>query len=170
MFESFCSVHRKRIQKQRHPSEPYKYAHSGFAWSCTRFFWENTQGLMDFPILGSADHHQAWAMTGRVDETIHGGMSKSFFRRCREWQERACHVTHGDDIGYVKGVLHHHFHGPKAKRGYRERWQIFIDNEFDPDTDLARDSQGLLVLKNKPRLLSDIRDYFRSRNEDDIGT
>ena len=167
-FESFCSIHRKGLKKQRHPGEPYKYAHSGFAWACTRYFWENIGSLMEFPILGSADHHMAWAMIGDVDSTIHGKMSPSFFRKCREWQALACHVTHGDDLGYVKGRIEHHFHGPKAARQYRERWQILIDNDYDPDKDIAKDAQGLTVLTNKPKLLGDIRDYFRARNEDSI--
>lgn len=110
----------------------------------------------------------AWAAIGDVDASVHGKMRDSFKRRCHEWQSRACHVTHGDDLGFVKGRIEHFFHGPKAGRKYRERWQILIDNEFDPDGDLAYDSSGLLYVVNKPRLLSDIRDYFRSRNEDSI--
>ena len=167
-FESFCSIHRKEIRKQRWPGEPYKYAHSGFAWACTRYFWENVKGLMDFPILGSADHHMAWAMIGDVKSSVHGGMSQSFKDRANRWQADACRVTYGDSIGYVMGRIEHHFHGPKAKRKYRERWQIFIDNKFDPDQDLAYDSNGLLYVLNKPRLLQDIKEYFIQRSEDEI--
>lgn len=169
LFESFCSIHRKHIPKQRNPGEPYKYAHSGFAWACTRFFWENVGGLMDFPILGSSDHHMAWALSGRVDETVHGKMGPEFHRRCAEWQERACKVTQGDHMGYVKGRIEHFFHGPKAKRKYRERWQILYENGFNPDKDLSYDSQGLLHLtQSKPKLIADLRDYFNGRHEDEI--
>lgn len=168
-FESFCSVHRKHQPKQRHPGEPYKYAHSGFAWACTRFFWENVGSLMDFPILGSADHHMAWALTGRVNETVHGKMGPEFKRKCNEWQSRACKVTQGDSVGFVKGMIKHKFHGPKAARRYRERWEILYGNDFNPETDIGYDSQGLITLTHsKPGLISEIRDYFRGRNEDSI--
>lgn len=168
-FESFCSVHRKRIPKQTHPSQPYKYAHSGYAWACTRFFWENAGGLMDFPILGSADHHMAFSLIGRVRDTVHGKMGEAFKRKCFEWEANACKVTQGDLIGYVKGMLKHFFHGKKADRKYRERWPILFENDFNPDTDLSYDSSGVLVLtKSKPRLIADIMDYQRGRSEDSV--
>lgn len=39
-----------------------RYGHTGYVWACTRYFWENVGGLMDFCILGSADHNMALAM------------------------------------------------------------------------------------------------------------
>lgn len=173
LFESFGFVHRKRVRKQTHPCQPYKYAHSGYAWACTRFFWENIcggagNGLMDWCVLGSADHHMAWAMIGDINSSVHGDTTEGFKRKCREWMERACRVTHGDDIGFVKGRIEHYFHGRKPDRKYRERWEIQIDHAFDPHTDLAYDSQGLIQIIGKPRMLSDFRDYFRGRNEDSL--
>ena len=42
-----------------------------------------------------------------------------------------------------------------------------VDNDFDPDTDLTRDDDGLYRFSgNKPRLQEAISDYFRSRDED----
>jgi hypothetical protein len=167
MFRSFASLVAKGIRQQSHKAEPYPYGHSGFAWACTRSFWENTRGLMDFPILGSADHHMAWASIGRVEKSVHQGMTNSFKRRCFEWQTNAVRVTNGH-LGYVPGTIMHHFHGPKTKRFYRERWQILVANKFDPDVDLRKDSQGLLMVVNKPQLLQDIHEYFHSREEDSI--
>ena len=119
------------------------------------------------PILGSADHHMAFAMIGDVDATVHGAMGAAFRRMCREWQMRAYRETRGQ-VGYVPGLLHHGYHGAKSKRGYRSRWQILIDNKFDPDVDLRRDAQGLFQIVDKPKLEEDIRRYFRSRDEDNI--
>lgn len=155
----------QRIQKWCH--EPYPYGHSGFAWACTRAFWEQAEGLVDFAILGSADHHMAWAMIGEVESTIHAKMAPSFFRRLKEWQARAVRVTH-KEVGFTVGRIEHHFHGPKGRRYYRERWQILVDHSFDPDTDLMRDAQGLLHVVGKPGLESAIRKYNRSRHEDSI--
>lgn len=167
-FQSFGYLHRLGVPKQLHPSQPYRYAHSGFAWACTRFFWENVKGLMDFCILGSADHHQAFGLIGQMQYSVHGSTSKGFKDRCIAWQSDACRVTHGDDIGFVKGTISHFFHGKKSNRKYRERWEIQIDNEYDPTKDLGYDSQGLTYVLSKPKLLADLRDYFRARQEDSI--
>lgn len=166
-FKSFGAQHQKRKPKQMHPSQPYEYAHSGFAWACRRDFWEAVGGLMDFPILGSADHHMAFAMIGEVKNTIHKGMSPAFFRKCLEWQKRAVHVTH-KEVGFVQGRIEHMFHGPKARRYYRERWQIVIAHAFDPDFDLTYDEAGVLQLIGKPAFEQAIRMYNRSRFEDSI--
>lgn len=164
---SFGSMRQRDVRIQKWSGEPYPYGHSGFAWACTRTFWEQVGGLIDFAVLGSADHHQAWAMVGEVESTIHGKMSEAFKRRCREWQTRAMMLTHGD-VGFAVGRIEHAFHGPKGRRYYRERWQILVDHGFDPDTDLMRDAQGCLHIVGKPALEAAIRKYNRSRCEDSI--
>jgi len=69
----------------------------------------------------------------------------------------------------VPGTIMHHWHGPKAARGYATRWQIMTDNQYDPHTDLKKDWQGVIRLTDKkPKLRDDCRAYFRRRNEDSI--
>ncbi len=145
----------------------YTYGHTGYAWACTRSFWEQVEGLVDFCILGSADHHMALACVGECERTIHTQMISPFFRKLLEWQARAVRVTHGE-VGFVEGRIEHHFHGPKKRRYYRERWQILVDNAFNPDTDLMRDAQGVIHIVGKPALESAIRKYNRARLEDSI--
>ncbi len=166
-FASFGYQHQRRAPKQMHPSQPYEYAHSGFAWACTRLFWENVRGLMDFAPLGSADHHMAFACIGEVNNTVHGKMSPEFKRLCLEWQTWAMKVTKGE-VGFAPGRIEHYFHGPKNRRYYRERWQILIDHGFDPTKDMSYDEQGLRVISAKPALEQAIRLYNRSRHEDSI--
>ena len=166
-FESFGACHQKGKQKQRWSGEPYTYAHSGFAWACRRDFWENVKGLIDFAVLGSADHHMAWAMIGEVDCTIHRGMTKSFFDRCYDWQRRAVQITH-KQVGFTPGRIEHAFHGPKNRRLYRERWQILVDDKYDPDKNLMYDAQGLTRIVGNQKLEQDIRLYNRFRHEDSI--
>jgi hypothetical protein len=168
MFRSFANFVQRGQRIQAHQGESYySYAHSGFAWACTRRFWENTGGLMDFPVLGSADHHMAWSMIGQVDRSIHQKMPDAFKRRCHEWQAAAYRETHGHLL-HVPGLLHHRWHGNKTNRKYRERWQIFVDHQFNPDVDLRRDAQGLYYIVGKPKLEQAIHKYFRERNEDSI--
>lgn len=167
-FRSFGFQHQRGVPKQKWPGETYyQYAHSGFAWACTRQFWENTGGLIDFAILGSADHHMAFGMIGEIRDTIHKKMDASFFRRCYEWQDRAVAITKGQ-VGFVHGFMKHGFHGPKKRRQYRERWQILWEHGYSPDRDLVYDAQGVLHLVGKPDLEQDIRLYNRFRSEDSI--
>jgi hypothetical protein len=61
----------------------------------------------------------------------------------------------------------HKWHGPRALRGYTERWKILEANAFDPYLDLRPDEHGVFEFTgNKPKLRDDVRQYFRSRNED----
>jgi hypothetical protein len=166
-FRSFGFQHQRGVPKQTHPSQPYEYAHTGFSWCCTTEFYEQCMGLMDFPILGSADHHMGFAMIGRVKDTIHNGMTPSFFELCYEWQQRALQITNGE-VGFSVGRIEHWFHGPKNRRYYRERWQILVENKYDPKVDLRRDDQGIIYLVGKPKLEHAIIKYNRSRLEDSI--
>lgn len=166
-FDSFSSLARRGVRMQTCPTDPYRFGHSGYAWCASRRFIEQVGGLMDFPILGSADHHQAWAAINGVDNSVHGGVGEAFKRRCRDWQRRAYMITKGN-VGFVKGRIEHSWHGPKASRAYRSRWGILIDHKFDPDTDLMYDQQGLLMLIGKPKLEQAIWSYLTNRNEDSI--
>lgn len=141
--------------------------HPGFAWACTRYFWENTGGLLDFAILGSADHHMAAAIIGEASRTVPKALPAKYHQRVMEWQERALRAGK-KNIGFVEGSIQHRWHGPKKKRKYIERWQILISNAYDPDLDIMRDEQGVIVFAdaNKIRLRDDIRRYFRARSED----
>lgn len=167
-FRSFCYMLASGKKFQRQPDEPYEYAHSGFAWACTRGFWEATQGLMERCIVGSADHHMAWGMINELSASVHGKMPEAYKRMCSDWANAAFRVTHGK-MGFVPGTIVHHFHGRKEKRGYRERWNIFIDHAFDPYKDLSFDSQGLAYIVNKPLLVHECGEYLNSRCEDEIG-
>lgn len=122
---------------------------------------------MDWAILGSADHHQAWACIDNVDATIKGGMSEAFFRKCHEWQKKAAFAANLE-VGFCHGRIEHLWHGNKSRRYYRERWDILIDNKYDPDTQLMHDEAGLSLLINNPRLEIEIRRYNRSRMEDSL--
>ena len=165
--QSFGYLTQRGVRIQKHSGEPYQYGHTGYAWACTRSWWEHVGGLVDFAILGSGDHHMGWAIIGSVDSTIHRGMSPAFFRKLQEWQSKAVVASHRE-VGFVPGRIEHHFHGAKANRKYRERWKILVDHKFDPDKNLMHDEAGVLQLINNPGLEKAIRQYNRERREDDI--
>lgn len=146
---------------------PY-YAHPGYAWAARRSAINHLGGLIDYAVLGSADWHMAYALIGRVAQTLNPAWSTSFREAVLEWEARAeRHIKR--NIGYVPGSIFHHWHGRKKNRRYNERYRILVENKFDPNLDLKKDSQGLWQLTDRSMNLRDqIRDYFFSRNEDSI--
>lgn len=166
-FGSLCAKKKKVWHGKGHNG--YDYGHTGMAWCCTRYFYENVRNLIDFCIIGAGDHHMAWACLGKVKETIHQGMCEDYYQECFAWQRRAVRACSGL-VGYVPGRIEHFHHGPKSSRRYWGRWDILIQNDYNPRTDIAYDSQGVVVLcgANKNALERDIMTYNRGRNEDSI--
>lgn len=169
-FDSVGYKIHKGIDPRRgktYTGDPYIFGHCGYAWACIREFFENVMGLIDFAILGSADHHMALGMRGLYSHSVHSAMKGPFMDMCHAWQTRAMQKTHGI-VGYVDGTIEHSFHGPMERRNYQGRWDILIKHGFNPSTDLRRDAQGMIQLVGKPGLEHDIRMYNRSRFEDSI--
>jgi hypothetical protein len=163
--ELTMSCYEGRNLKLQPQPRPY-YAHPGYAWAARREAINALGGLIDWAVLGSADWYMAYGLIGRIKETIGPGWSKSFVDYMLEWEQRAeRHIRR--NIGYVPGSILHHWHGRKKDRRYKERSKILLDNNYDPNLDLKRDSQGLWQLTDRSIGLRDqMRDYFRSRNED----
>ena len=142
---------------------------TGLGWAFRRDAWNKIGGMLDTCILGSADWHMSFGMANLAN--AHPDLtecSDPYVKSINQWQTHALALN--SNIGYIDNHILHHFHGSKAKRFYRERTQILIDNRFDPGTDLKLDMHGLWLLAgNKPALRDDLRAYFRARNEDDPG-
>jgi hypothetical protein len=95
-------------------------------------------------------------------------LNAHYLEMCVEWQNSALqYVKH--NVGYVPGTLIHFWHGKKKTRNYWGRWDVLVENKFDPDCDLKRDTQGIFQLTDRNYELRDgIRAYFRARSEDSI--
>lgn len=144
------------------------YWHSGYAWAARREAIDALGGLVDFCIIGAADHHMAHALIGEVDRTMPKEIGGSYRSQLHEWQARAEKYIRRD-IGYVSGSIIHYWHGNKKSRRYMDRWKLLARNDFEPSLDLKRDSQGLWQLTDRSfRLRDDLRHYMQLRNEDDI--
>lgn len=145
-----------------------KFWHPGFAWAIRRDTYDNVGGLIDWSILGSADHMMALSWLGKVRRAIPSGMHPNFVRAAEIYQERCAeHVR--QDVGYVPGTILHWFHGKKRDRRYVDRWDILKRWQYDPERDIRKDHQGLVQLTRPgERMRDDLRAYFRGRNEDSI--
>lgn len=166
-FKSCGYYSAKHIPQAPSAQNPYKlpYGHVGFAWACTRHYYENIGKLLDFAILGAGDNHMAWSCLGKVDGTYNEAISQGYKDACLDFQRRA-HYASGGIIGYTPGRLEHWFHGSKRRRGYWDRWQILVRHKYDPLKDLAYTNEGVIRLKGKHKLEQDIRLYNRNRMED----
>lgn len=166
--ESFCYAYNNHKPRRKH----YTFWHPGYAWATRRSTWNAMGGLMDWAILGAADHHMALALIGAADESVPGNIGPAYRAAVDMWQARALRDIRRD-IGHLPFTILHHHHGHKKNRRYVERWKIITDNAYNPLNDIARDSQGLyyLVDDGSQRILKlrdEIRDYFGARCEDSI--
>jgi hypothetical protein len=142
------------------------YRHTGYAWAITKWAYNKIGGLMEFPILGSADNHMAHAFIGQVELTLNKKLHKNYILLCKIFQDK-CERHIKRSVGYVHGTILHHFHGNKVDRKYQDRWNILINNNYDPLIDIVKDCYGLIQLEDeKIKLRDDIIRYFRERNED----
>ena len=141
------------------------YWHPGYAWACTRKAYETMGGLYENAILGSGDQIMMLALLGKVEHAINPNNHEQYKKDALLFQDRVKHLR----FSYVPGVIRHYFHGTKANRRYRERWQILVDHQYHPKKHLYKQANGLLIPSAAcpDKLLVDILQYFKDRNEDD---
>jgi len=142
---------------------------TGGAWAWRRSAFDIVGGMLDVCVLGHADWFQTFGLVGEEAPDMHvSGYTKDYIGRIRAWQSNAAKLK--KNIGYVDCFATHNFHGAKSRRGYSSRDMILVKHQFDPSTDLRMDWQGIWQLTpDKPALRDDIRRYFISRSEDDLG-
>lgn len=161
------------------------YWHSGYAWAMHRRAVDKmrdprllTAGgpLLDYAPLGSSDFYMAWGLldqlTPRVYQDVHDkkakkqGFHPAYVKHLLLWQEVAQKLH--KDIGVVEGTILHSWHGKKKQRQYNSRENILIRAQFNPETDIMRDHQGLWMWSPaaSEELRDDLRRYSRMRDED----
>lgn len=146
----------------------YESYHPGFAWAMRKDAYNDLGGLFDTSILGSGDRFMAMSFIGKGRLSYPNGISKGYIESLELWNTRSKKFIR-KNVGHLPGLLLHYWHGKKANRKYKERWQILVDNNYDPEFDLKFDHQGLYQWTNRnPKLAYETRDYFRTRNEDSI--
>lgn len=154
--------------KRKGPYER-RTGHCGYAWAARRSALRKLGGLIDYSIVGSADFQMASALLGDITESVQYNASPGYLRKLVEWGERA--RTLRRNVGHVPGLLMHNWHGHKSQRGYNWRIKILVEHQYDPETDLVKDHQGLYKWSHMEddrmiALRDSLRHYFRSRHED----
>jgi hypothetical protein len=166
LFPSFGFQHVKG-KTHKHGVPAANLWHPGFAWAMARRAYDAVGGLFDVSILGSGDFNMAMGLIGKPLGSIDARTTPGYQAAVTEWGRRA-HAAKLR-LGYVTGVIRHHFHGSKVNRKYQERWKYLVNHAYDPSVHVYKDDRGLLVPTDTcPRgLLADILQYFRERNEDE---
>jgi hypothetical protein len=152
-----CQTYCKNVKNFWHP---------GYGWAITRKAYERLGGLYEYAILGSADNVMALSLIRNGLKSIHTESTPEYKESVLAFEKLASTLR----LGYVPGMIRHHYHGKKQNRKYGERWMILVDHLYVPQTFLTRDEMGLLLpTPNCPsEMLTKINDYFFERNEDDL--
>ena len=153
-------------RKYKHGGKTDRIFHPGFAWACTREYYEKVGNLFEMSILGSGDHNMALAWLGHGEKSLNENVSDGYKRSILEFQEKSKDVR----IGYVPGIIKHYFHGTKKNRGYATRWMVLVKHQYDPYVHMTSREDGLIIPTEEcpQELLNDILTYFKQRNEDEF--
>jgi len=140
--------------------------HPGFAWAITRKAYESLGGLYENAILGSGDNIMMLSLIGVSSYAINENSTVGYKQDVSDYEKKAKTLR----FGYVPGVIRHYFHGSKKNRKYQERWAILVKHEYDPNIHVKKDKYGVIVPTElfPLQLKSDIMEYFKERNEDEV--
>lgn len=142
--------------------------HPGYCMAFKKAVIDRMGGLLDVGILGASDHHMFGALIGRAKMTYPPRVHKNYKKAVHAWEAKAEQIVKRD-IGFVRGTILHGFHGSKKCRQYSSRWDVLINNNYDPETDVCRTPAGVRELvSGKIGLRDGIRQYFKLRNEDGL--
>ena len=152
------------IKQKKFTSKGLDYFHPGYAWAITRKAYEKIGGIYDKGILGSGDSIMALSFINKVDVMNNIYYHPDYNNSMLEFQNKAKTLR----LGYVHGVIRHHFHGSKKNRKYTERWKILQKYQFSPNNDITYENGILIPTKNfSKEFIDDILTYFVERKEDD---
>jgi hypothetical protein len=162
LFQSFGYNYNKN---KKYSSKKLDYWHPGFAWAITRKSYEKLGGLFQMGILGSGDNVIALSIIGKVKIIINEKYNDGYKNAILDYQKNAKTLR----LGYVPGVIRHHFHGTKSNRKYVERNDILIKHNYSPILHLTIDEKGILIPTCSfiDEFKEDIMNYFRERKEDE---
>jgi hypothetical protein len=152
-------------KNKKYTTKGIDYWHPGYAWAITRKAYEKIGGLYDKGVLGSGDNIMALSFINKCKFMNNIKYSDDYNNSMLEYQTNASKLR----LGYVPGVIRHHFHGSKINRKYTERWKILMKYNYSHKEHLTYDNQGILIPTEKfsQDFKDDIMNYFRERKEDE---
>ena len=155
----------KKMKRSNRIKDVNSYWHPGFAWACTRKFYEKMNGLFEYAITGDGDMQIASCLLSNYASALPDDVSDDYKNSLKEFESR----IRGCRLGYVPGVIRHYYHGSINSRKYDMREQILAKFNYSPTLHISKNKNGLLIpSKNCPKeLLTEIMSHFKSKKEDD---
>lgn len=139
----------------------------GGAWAYTRDCMDAIYPLLDIGIVGSGDLHMVTALLNEASTSFMPDYTEEYKNYILNWQKKVQPYIKCN-VGHVKGLILHYWHGSLKNRNYETRWKLLGKHKFNPMKDLTMDKNGLYsITPTKPYLIKDIKDYFKSRKEDE---
>ena len=151
-------------KNKKYTSKGIDYWHPGYAWAITRKAYEKIGGLYDKGILGSGDNIMALSFINKCHFINNDNYSDDYNNSMLIYQEKASKLR----LGYIPGVIRHHYHGSKQNRQYTERWKILMKYSYSPLQHVTYNEKGILIptIFFSDEFKKDIMNYFRERKED----
>jgi hypothetical protein len=161
----FSSFGYQYTNQRDYSKKDINFWHPGYNIAMTRKMYEKMGGLYQESILGSGDHNLYLSLVGKGASSLHGNTSQGYKDSVLRFEKRCGQVK----LGYVPGVIKHYFHGSKKNRKYIERWNILVDNKYDPALHIKTNSDGVQIPTEEcpQEMLNQIINYFKERNEDE---
>ena len=163
IFTSFGYQYEK---KQKYNKNAENFWHPGYAWAMTRKAYERIGGLYEYAILGSGDNIMSLCLINNGLKGVNEESTDEYKSTINIFQTKMRTLR----LGYTPGVIRHHYHGSKQRRGYNDRWKILTENNYDPLQHISYDNNGLLIptLSCPQDILDRIQTYFYDRQEDEF--
>jgi hypothetical protein len=163
IFTSFGYQYEK---KQKYNKNPQNFWHPGYSWAITRKAYERIGGLYEYAILGSGDNIMSLSLINNGLKGVNDDSTDEYKTTINLFQTKMRTLR----LGYTPGVIRHHYHGSKKKRGYNDRWKILTENYYNPLEHISHDKNGLLIptMSCPSNILDRLKAYFYDREEDEF--
>lgn len=164
LLTGFGFQHVKKTKRSTRFKDVNHFWHPGFAWACSRRFYEKIGGLYEYAITGDGDMLMASCFISNYASALPRDISEGYKNSLKDFESRTLNCR----LGYVPGVIRHFFHGNINSRKYDLREQILTKHNYNPITHLTKNKNGLLIpSKDCPKeLLTSILSHFQSKKED----
>jgi len=146
----------------------HELGHCGIAWAAQRWLLDKHKFYDKF-ITGGADNLMFQAMLGHFRPMMRTHLSPDLRHNVAFWANKFYRDVRGR-VSYTDGLGLTLWHGHRKNRGYSKRYDVLLDNKYDPATDIAVDNNtGVWVWSSdKPELHSQMQEYFSSRVEEHV--
>jgi len=137
-------------------------------WAARREILD-TIHFFDYAIVGSGDTFMFYGFTNfnPITLTQLDFYPGTFRHKYLKWYEIAVKEIKGS-VYVSEGYVLHLWHGKIKNREYLGRHKRICEANYNPDTDIKKDEQGLWVWTGKNKVLQRVvRRYFVKRNEED---